>query len=454
MRLRISVGLLVEQLLHRRGLGAFVDARSGGRRRGRSFGAGASCLAAGASARSATASASGSASATSSAAGASAISSCRASPRRRLPARARPCGASSSSACASACSHRHRARPGGSCRLSVRASSSAASPLRAAGRRRLQARRVVGRGLGFGRSGGLAIATRRFGCRGDRSAAALASVARLRRPLGGCGILCSDSCRLGLWPPADSLSASSVPSMRSTVNVVVSSDRKLPGNNKTRASRSGLRLLGVFRVLVGSSDSFQTSARERSSDVPVGPAHGSTPLHAADSMSPRLRVPELPDLAILADAIDAASSPPVRRRDDAPIAGPAWHARGARRIRGPGTDRGYRRGKFLVFNFARDRMIFNPMLTGVSVCRARQPRHGRRSRRCSNSFEAARDAERGRSRPHPMGRHGRAWLPARDARRDALPRRDPNGQDLPDAGGVTRASPAGTSRARTRTTRR
>jgi formamidopyrimidine-DNA glycosylase len=83
---------------------------------------------------------------------------------------------------------------------------------------------------------------------------------------------------------------------------------------------------------------------------------------------PRLQsaaVPELPDLAILADALDTAlSGRPLR----------AWATPQTLVVRGtPAELDGFvsqqlievwRRGKFLGFQFERDRMLLNPMLTG------------------------------------------------------------------------------------------
>ena len=176
------------------------------------------------------------------------------------------------------------------------------------------------------------------------------------------------------------VSASSVPSMRSTVKLVMSSDQIAPrANNKTRAARPGLRSAGWSSVsVVGSSDSFRTAGtRELFLMLPVGPrhltTHASAPTiarHALDERNPcpvfLSLMPELPDLAILADALDEAL---VGRRHDgrqgAADAGAARHACGARGLRWAdccSTVR--RRGKFLVFAFDRDRIVFNPMLTG------------------------------------------------------------------------------------------
>ena len=76
-------------------------------------------------------------------------------------------------------------------------------------------------------------------------------------------------------------------------------------------------------------------------------------------------MPELPDLAILADALDTALSgrpfsggrtPQSLVLRGTPAELTAFEGQPLRDVR--------RRGKFLVFTYARDRMIFNPMLTG------------------------------------------------------------------------------------------
>jgi formamidopyrimidine-DNA glycosylase len=76
-------------------------------------------------------------------------------------------------------------------------------------------------------------------------------------------------------------------------------------------------------------------------------------------------VPELPDLAILADALDAglcgrpmtgASTPQSLVLRGTPTELAAFNGQELQQVS--------RRGKFLVFQFTRDRMIFNPMLTG------------------------------------------------------------------------------------------
>jgi formamidopyrimidine-DNA glycosylase len=76
-------------------------------------------------------------------------------------------------------------------------------------------------------------------------------------------------------------------------------------------------------------------------------------------------VPELPDVAILADALDTALSGRVLDSAATPqslvLRGTPAELDG---LRGQVLLRLYRRGKFLVFEFGRDRMIVNPMLTG------------------------------------------------------------------------------------------
>src|SRR4051794_19426620 len=76
-------------------------------------------------------------------------------------------------------------------------------------------------------------------------------------------------------------------------------------------------------------------------------------------------MPELPDLAILADALDealvgrrmvGAKVPQTLVLRGTPAELAAFDGQMLHSIR--------RRGKFLVFQFERDRIVFNPMLTG------------------------------------------------------------------------------------------
>jgi formamidopyrimidine-DNA glycosylase len=129
-------------------------------------------------------------------------------------------------------------------------------------------------------------------------------------------------------------------------------------------------------------------------------------------------VPELPDLAILADAIDTSlhrrpfvtgTTPQslVLRGTQAELAAYA----------GQGLIEVYRRGKFLVFNFERDRMIFNPMLTGrlglAGLADKKWPQAA-----ALFAFAAAADSSGNTRRPRPLPEWpgGNAeWLPSRAA---------------------------------------
>src|SRR6188508_737582 len=76
-------------------------------------------------------------------------------------------------------------------------------------------------------------------------------------------------------------------------------------------------------------------------------------------------MPELPDLAILADALDEAL---VGRRMNGAKVPQTLVLRGTpselAAFDGQLLKSVARRGKFLVFDFERDRIVFNPMLTG------------------------------------------------------------------------------------------
>lgn len=131
-------------------------------------------------------------------------------------------------------------------------------------------------------------------------------------------------------------------------------------------------------------------------------------------------MPELPDLAILADAIDtslhgrafvAGTTPQslVLRGTPAELA-----AYGGQEL-----SEVYRRGKFLVFNFERDRMIFNPMLTGrlglAGAAVKKWPQAAALFTYAAATGGGAVGTAAGRSRPLP-GWPGTdaAWLPSRD----------------------------------------
>ena len=131
-------------------------------------------------------------------------------------------------------------------------------------------------------------------------------------------------------------------------------------------------------------------------------------------------VPELPDLAILADAIDTSlhgrafvggTTPQslVLRGTPAELA-----AYGDQQL-----VEVFRRGKFLVFNFERDQMIFNPMLTGrLGLAGAAVKKWPQAAALFMYSAAAAGGAvgtAAGRSRPLPKWPGAKAaWLPSRD----------------------------------------
>jgi formamidopyrimidine-DNA glycosylase len=126
-------------------------------------------------------------------------------------------------------------------------------------------------------------------------------------------------------------------------------------------------------------------------------------------------VPELPDLAILADAIDTS----LHGREF--VAGTTPQSLV---LRGTPAELGafagqalvemYRRGKFLVFNFERDRMIFNPMLTGrLGLAGAADKKWPQVA--AFFTFAAASQGGQKRSRPLPEWPGADAeWLPPRD----------------------------------------
>ena len=106
--------------------------------------------------------------------------------------------------------------------------------------------------------------------------------------------------------------------------------------------------------------------------LPVGPAHGTT---RPDRSRPGVKgeyaclesraVPELPDLAILADALDAglAGRPMTGMTTPQSLVVRGTPAELAA-FNGQVLNEVSRRGKFLIFAFDRDRIIVNAMLTG------------------------------------------------------------------------------------------
>lgn len=121
-------------------------------------------------------------------------------------------------------------------------------------------------------------------------------------------------------------------------------------------------------------------------------------------------MPELPDVAILADALDVAlSGRPLTGSKIAqslvlrgtPAELDAFEGQTLRDIT--------RRGKFLVFRFGRDKMIFNPMLTGrLGVAAAGQKAWPQ----WAAMFEFG--AATGKARRHAWPGASAAWLPRRD----------------------------------------
>lgn len=121
-------------------------------------------------------------------------------------------------------------------------------------------------------------------------------------------------------------------------------------------------------------------------------------------------MPELPDVAILADALDVAlggrpltgskiAQPLVLRGTPAELA--AFEGQTLLDI--------MRRGKFLVFRFERDKMIFNPMLTGrLGVVAAGEKAWSQ----WAAMFEFGPAV--GKARRHKWPATSAAWLPRRD----------------------------------------
>ena len=94
---------------------------------------------------------------------------------------------------------------------------------------------------------------------------------------------------------------------------------------------------------------------------PAGPAHTTTRYWALQSRA----VPESPDLAVLAEAFQAAlvERPVEEVRVVEPLVVRATPAE-LEALRGQRLATVTRRGKFLVLQLERDRLVFNPMLTG------------------------------------------------------------------------------------------
>ena len=181
--------------------------------------------------------------------------------------------------------------------------------------------------------------------------------------------------------------------------------------------------------------------------LPVGPRACYHARERAYNRAPCLRsiacaaVPELPDLAILADALDDGAGRPRHAGATTPQSlVSARHARRARpRSTGSCLIESARRGKFLVFAVrARPDRLQPDAHRPARVSPSPEPSRGRNTAASSSRFVARPRllAERARTdRPVHDWPGDADWLPRRDLRRrDALPRRDAHGQDLPDAG--------------------
>jgi formamidopyrimidine-DNA glycosylase len=126
-------------------------------------------------------------------------------------------------------------------------------------------------------------------------------------------------------------------------------------------------------------------------------------------------VPELPDLAILADAIDtvisgrpltAAATPQSLVLRGTPSELADFDGQVAREV--------YRRGKFLIFEFTRDRMIVNPMLTGRFGFAMPGAKQWPQIAALMSFAATGPSVDRTLPLPDWPGRDA-AWLPARDA---------------------------------------
>ena len=260
--------------------------------------------------------------------------------------------------------------------------------------------------------------------------------------------------------------------MRSTVNSGDVLRSEAPrANNKTRATRSGLRLAGVSSVSL--SGLFRLLPYRRHARALLdAPRRAEASYHAPERAYNRAPCPPLSVIACLSCPTSRSSPMRSTRRSSA---GEWWaprcHSRsccaGRRRSSPRSTAsccaRSQRRGKFLVFDFERDRIVFNPMLTGRLGWRSPGPRRGRSGPRRSSSAPSTRRlreslmtarAREGTGPTHDWPGRRRLAAAARPGRRAALPRRDSDGQDLPHAGAAwSGPSRAGTSRALTRTIR-
>ena len=183
----------------------------------------------------------------------------------------------------------------------------------------------------------------------------------------------------------------------------------------------------------------------------AGPGESST-------APPRLQsgaVPELPDLTVVGEAFHAAlAGRPIASRRCARAAGRPGHAGragGARRASGSWRVR--RRGKFLILDLDRDRIVVNPMLTGRFQLAAAEGQAAARRRPSCWRFGPR---ERAAGRRGAVDARRRVAARGRRLARGPLPRPDADGQGLPAAGGRGPRDPGrrpGRLRARSRRSR-
>jgi formamidopyrimidine-DNA glycosylase len=171
----------------------------------------------------------------------------------------------------------------------------------------------------------------------------------------------------------------------------------------------------------------------------VGPGESSTGFPRATIGYDRPAVPELPDLTVVAEALDAAVRGRSIERAEAP---------GPLAVRGTPTELGAlvgqrierirRRGKFLMIDLDRDAIVVNPMLTGrfqlAAEARVKAP--------TKTAFVLGFGERGSRGRPKPpfaAWTKGASWLPPDDARPE-IRYRDPTQM------GKVYLLPAGTDR--------
>ena len=257
------------------------------------------------------------------------------------------------------------------------------------------------------------------------------------------------------WPPAPARSRPAA----SSVNVLVTPGRGFAPENHERPERrsSRVRRRSRWSVVIVAPRSAPSCSNGLMSLFSCPASRGRESLaHALLDGYNRRAVPELPDLTVVADALHAAlAGRPIAVAEAPGPARRAGHARRARGARRPAaSSASARRGKFLLIDLDRDRIVVNPMLTG-------------RFQLAAPGDEAA-DQDRGRARVRAARRRRRADAAAwtrgrrlaagrrRARRRSAIATRPRWARSTCVPAGVDRPVPGlGTRRrARTPTTRR